>query len=290
MRILISGADGFIGRAVMACARAKGHEVLAWDDIPADHGRLRSVQAVIHLAGRYPVVGRTTPSARELVEANTALTAAVLDACQRAQAAPRIVFASTAAVYGPQPDAPLAEHAPPRPAGAYGASKLGAEALLQAASGPHVSLRLFNVYGPDQPRGNVFDTIAAQFDESGPVRVLDLRPVRDFIHVDDVARAFVAAATHPAPLPPVINIGSGQGTPVAALARCILDAAGQSRPVESTLALEGQSRDRAVADVSLAGSALGWTPSIDLAQGVADTLARDPHYRISLERLRHAAH
>lgn len=287
MRLLITGAGGFIGRAVLARALAEGHQATPWDDVPAGPDRLRNADAVIHLAGRYPTTARAA-TAQQLVEANTALTAAVLDACGATGARPRIVLAGTAAVYGAQ-DAPLTESTPTRATSAYGASKLGAEALLRAAPGTHTCLRLFNVYGPGQPRSNVFDTIAVQLPADGPVRVRDLNPVRDFVHVDDVARAFVAAATLPAALPPVINIGSGQATSVAELAHCILQAAGQCRVLEAMTAAVA-APDRVVADIALAARALHWQPSVELVAGAADTLARDPQYRTFLETLRHASH
>jgi UDP-glucose 4-epimerase len=287
MRFLITGAGGFIGRAVVSQARAEGHQIVEWENLAADPGCLRDAHAVIHLAGRYPVASRPPPTAHELVETNTALTATVLDACAAAGVRPRIVLAGTATVYGPQ-DAPLTEATPTQAASVYAASKLGAEALLQAAPGAHTCLRLFNVYGPGQPRGNVFDTIASQLVTGGPIHVHNLRPVRDFVHVDDVARAFVAAAAHPATLPPVINIGTACATSINALACCILQAAGLHRTL-TTAQEPDAAPERIVADNTLAASTLHWRPRIDLTQGVSDTLERDTHYRSTLETLRHAS-
>lgn len=279
MRILVTGADGFIGRHTVAAARSALHEVLTWkrSDAPLHAPEtlvlLQSVDAVVHLAGRYPLRDQEQPGQLDLFHANASLTAELLEACSKA-AVPRIVLASTATVYVPAECTTLDESRPTSAHSAYAASKLCAEALLHAhaSTAGNVSLRLFNVYGPGQSAHNVFETIAAQAIIGNTVRVLDDRPVRDFVHVRDVARAFVHAATRTTRLPDVLNIGSGQGTSIRSLATHILRAAGREGRIESVHS-ENSTSDIVVADIGLARRTLGWEPEIQLEQGVSDTLA-----------------
>lgn len=275
MRILITGASGFIGQHTAAAARAAGHEVVTWSradgdfDSPAACTALAGTDAVIHLAGRYPLRGIWAPTLHELFEVNAALTARLLDACARSGIG-RVVLASTAQVYYPSRVTTPTESDPAPGRSAYGASKLCAEALVRAHGG--TSLRLFNVFGPGQGPHNVLATIASQALTGGTVRILDDRPVRDFIHVADAARAFLRAATHPGPLPDAINVGSGEGTSIRALAQLILRVAGRSDQVEAVNRADAIV-DTFVADISLARSALGWQPELTLEDGVIDVVS-----------------
>lgn len=294
MKLAITGARGFIAGHVVAAAAAEGHELLVWDgrgcgaasgshariDLPYDSplapGLLGGADAVIHLAGRYPRFGEPELPAMELQRVNAGLTATVLGACLAA-GVPRVVLASTASVYVRSSLVPLAESAAVDARGAYAASKLEAESLLQAASvagDVHgISLRLFNVYGPGQPACAIVPTIALPALAGEPVCVHDDRPVRDFVYAADAARALVAAATRPGVSPGIINIGSGRGTSVRQLGRCIMAAAGRSDDVQARSGHAAASRDAVVADIALARRELQWEPLIGLAEGIAATLA-----------------
>lgn len=308
MRLLITGAGGFIGKHVLACAQAAGHEVFYWGrralpprqlpegvrrlefslpevdpagKVAASPEGLSGIDCVIHLAGLYPGSG---PGGREplaLFEANTRLTAQLLDACARAEVG-RFLLASTASVYGRQKGQEeglsdrLPEHRPLNARSPYPASKIAAEALVRcyAADGSlnASSLRLFNVYGPGQPEANVVSVLCRQVVGSGPVRLIDDRPVRDFIYAEDAARALLAAAECKHPLPDAINIGSGQGVSIGDLGRLAMELAGRSDGILADNESSLDSITGFVAGTELAEKVLGWRPRVPLREGLEQTL------------------
>lgn len=275
MRLLITGAGGFIGRHAVRIAADQGHDVIpwmrrmGWFDEPAARATLETVDAVIHLAGLYPVRGEDTASTLELFQSNAVLTATLIAACEHAEVS-RVVLSSTANVYHPTTNVWHSESSATPGRTAYAASKLSAEALVRYHGG--VSLRLFNVYGPGQDSRNVLGTIAKQAIGGGIVRILDDRPERDFVHVVDVARAFVAAASRPGRLPDAINIGSGQRTSIRELVRLVSDATGYNGRVVAENRHDAVV-DSIVADNTLARNVLDWTPEVGLVQGVLDTVS-----------------
>lgn len=283
-RLLVTGAAGFIGRQMVTLARDQGHEVIeSRAQGEALVGELREglpagIEAVVHLAGRYPLRGQPALTTTQLFNANVAPTMALLDACAR-QDIRRAVLASTANVYAPAADGAIGEDAPLALRNGYAVTKRCAELLVTHHGG--VSLRLFNVYGPGSRGGDVLGSIARRALGGDTVHMRDDRPVRDFVHVADVARALLAAATCTTPLPPAINIGSGQGTRIRDLARAVLDAAGRDDHAVPDYHT-GDPVDVSIADIRLAREVLGWQPLLSLAEGidtVIDALAGPSNHR-----------
>lgn len=157
--------------------------------------QLAGHDALIHLAGRYPLWGRHS-DALDFVESNTITTAVTLEACRRA-GVNRYVYASTAQVYGRPERIPVREADRIGGTTVYAASKSGAESLVQAYSSSFgllgLNLRLFNVYGPGQPAANIVATIIEQALRPGVVTINSGDPERDFVYVGDVASAILAA-------------------------------------------------------------------------------------------------
>ena len=235
MRLLVTGSRGFIGRHVMAVGREAGYEMLEsgrdsdWFRSRDCMQVLADVNAVIHLAGRYPVRGEPAPSLWEAFDANAVSTAILLDACARSGLT-RVVLASSANVYCPCDTSQQSEKDPTPATSPYAASKLCAEALVRSHGG--VVLRVFNVYGPGQERSSVFVDIARQVLRSESVRIIDDRPVRDFVFVTDVARALITAASRAVAEGSVFNVGTGRGTSIGELARHIVKVCGFDGNVE----------------------------------------------------------
>lgn len=300
MRVFVTGAAGFIGlrlvrrlveqgAGVTALASAEGvprrvprAPDLAW--ICGDLLRIRRLaslveghDALIHLAGRYPLVGSSSEP-MDYLRCNTVTTAAALDACRRA-GVPRFIFTSTAQVYGKAEHVPIRESAPLNGVTVYAASKIAAEALVRAYAASHglraLTLRLFNVYGPGQPAANVVATIARQVSEPGPPAINTGRPVRDFVFVGDVVEALAAALECEHAQGQAINIGSGEGISIGELARRMLGLAGRGQAVIEREPCHQPSAfdpDRVIADISLAASTLGWRPATSLDSGLCDVL------------------
>jgi dTDP-L-rhamnose 4-epimerase len=178
-----------------------------------------------------------------------------------------------------EPQATL-EDLPPRPGSVYGSTKLMQEYLLQQTPAPWdvAILRLQNVYGPGQSLRNPYTGVLSIFCQqamAGKTLAIyeDGEIFRDFIFVDDVVSAFVAACRTPEAGGKVINVGSGEATSIAAAADLILENLGlPGKPVISGAYRAGDIR-HAVADSGLAARVLGWRAEVPFCQGVADLVA-----------------
>ncbi len=207
---------------------------------------------------------------------------------------PRIVLASSCAVYGDADALPLGEDVAPRPLSPYAVAKLASEETLVALAGgggpTAVCLRLFNVYGPRQDPGSEYSGVIARFAEAAvagsTVTVYgDGLQTRDFVYVEDVAAAFVRAAEAPAGrleaagtgapegVPAaVVNVGTGAQSSVLDLVAALRAASGRELPVEHRPARPADIR-ASQADVARAASVFDWRPTVSLSDGLARTYA-----------------
>ncbi len=294
MRTLITGGAGFIGGATASLMRQAGHEVVVLDDLssgrseraagcPLVVGDVRDtdlverviggVDAVLHLAARSSVPG----SFRDPVgchAVNDEGTAVVLESAWQA-GVPRVVLASSSAVYGHR--SPARETDPLDPRSPYAASKAAMEAqgrVYRHRGLAVTALRYFNVYGPD-PWGATDGAVVASFLEA--VRRGRPLPIegtghqgRDFIHVDDVARANLVALTGE---PGTYNVGTGTLTSVRGLAERMCALAGVALRVLHLPAREIE-LERSLADPERALRRLGFSSTVPLEEGLEDVLSR----------------
>ncbi len=283
-RMVILGADGFIGSAVVRAALEAEAKVVAlcakppWrlgdlEDDPAleladlgawwEPGRAESLEPVIAGAAAVVLLAYRPPPDRRSAhrheyEVNTAGAAAIGEVAARAKV--RLVFTSSADVYGLWREEPVTEETPPRPQTPYSEAKLEAERLLSATAVPGsvVSLRLATVFGPgeDGPRA-IPSFIRAFLRSEEPVLHGDGTDVRDYVHVDDVAGAILSACRLPSP-PATVNIGSGVGRSTAEVHRAVAAA----MEVEPHARLEPSPRPptRLIVDSGLAALQLGFAP------------------------------
>lgn len=284
MRVVVTGAGGFVGAAVCGALLAGGHEVVG---IARDVSRLRDgvrpvigsvlddevvtaalrgADAVCHLAAQVRVrESRADPLG--YWRTNLDGTRTVLAATPPRA---RVVVASTCAVYAPT-DLPIGEDAPLAPAHPYAASKLAADLLARdvaLAGGPGVvCLRTFNVAGAAAGRGDgdrsrvVPALLAAAAGQAGPFTVNgDGSAVRDLVHVADLAGGVVAALAVAEPGTwRALTVGSGRGTTVAELVDVVGRVTGRAVPVH-----HGEPVDEPaclVADPARARRELGWAPA-----------------------------
>ena len=238
MRVLVTGASGYVGSAVVAALGASGHEPVALvhrqvvsTDVEVRQGdllvpsslvvALDGIDAVCHLAGL--TSGRDSfARPLEYFRANVSGTVTLLDAMAAAEVH-HLAFASTAAIYGTPETQPMGEDLPDNPPHPYAASKAAAEAALrwQARTGSlgATVLRIFNAAGGADPDpGRLLPRVLAV--AAGEAPHLDINGdgtvVRDYVHVEDAADAFVAALDR-RPQPGscyMYNIGSGVATSV----------------------------------------------------------------------------
>ena len=175
---------------------------------------------------------------------------------------------------------PTPETLPPRPGSVYGSSKLMQEYLLQQSPAPwdHVILRLQNVYGPGQSLRNPYTGVLSIFCQQVMAgRTLNIfedgEIYRDFIFVDDVVSAFVAACATDAAGGQIINIGDGRATSIREAAELILKELKSDRGLTISGDFRAGDVRYAVADTRKAHDLLGWSPQISFEQGVAALVA-----------------
>lgn len=307
MNFLITGAAGFLGSALANQLAREGHQVRGLDNlstgdpqalVPDIHFTrgdvsdrpklwtlLQDVDVVYHLAARVSVQ-ESMLYPRDYNEINVGGTVALMEA-MRDVGVKRVVLASSGAVYGDVGGEKLAESTTPNPRSPYAVSKLAAEYYVRTIGKlwniETVSLRIFNAYGPGQhlPPSNppVVPHYLRQALRGGTlVAHGDGNQTRDYVYVDDVTSAMVAASTAPGINGLVINIGSGVETPVKELIRLVLDiTASKANVVYNTHASGGVSRMKA--DLTLAQEKLRFNPSIKLEDGLRLTLKRDPRFK-----------
>lgn len=287
MRVLITGAGGFIGRHLQTSLRENGKG--RFESLPLQ-GRsqgldlsdrrcleqLPACEAIVHLAG---VTGLKAFDADPVGSwtSNLLSTLHILEHARRTQAR-RLVLTSSY-VYGPPQYLPVDEAHPIAPHHAYQRSKYLSEQLAEQfardGGAPVTVLRLFNVYGPGQSQGLLIPDLLAQVNQPR-IRLGDPRPRRDYIHVNDVAAAIGAALTaEQASAVSLYNIGSGTSVSVAELveiARAKLAARGITPEIEWSMTRRGAEVDEVRADIRKAGHELGWQPRISLEAGLEKLL------------------
>ncbi len=301
MRALVTGASGFVGPYLVERLRAAGHDVVPAGGphetdaalLPIDLADPQSLNAafdlahptvVFHLAAQ-SFVPRALEDPLETYEANVVGTARVLQALrewsERTGEQPRLVFASSAEVYGPRRDTSsgIAETAPLNPANPYAASKAAAEAIVlgeaQSFGVDAVIARAFNHIGPGQSDRFVVPSFAAQLAriaEGGePVLLVgNLEAKRDFLDVRDVVDAYIALAEH-GEKGQAYNVSSGGATSIREILAELIRIA--HVPVEVR---EDPARMRPADVPILYGnseklrSATGWMPRITLRHSLQD--------------------
>lgn len=245
-------------------------------DADAVGGAFDSVEPslVCHLAAQASVTVSVQRPEYDL-DVNVRGTLNVLTAATRAGAA--VVFASSGgALYGNDAPLPTPEDSPTEPLSPYGASKLAGEAYVSTWArlhdAPHVILRLGNVYGPRQSAHGEAGVVAIFSNallsgESPPLRGGGI-PTRDYVHVHDIARSFVAAAD--GKRTGTYNVGSGRQTSTAELLDLLQAAAGTDVEPRHDALQPGELRASAL-DASRIERELGWRPTIDVERGIRET-------------------
>jgi UDP-glucose 4-epimerase len=301
MNILVTGGAGYIGSVVVAELLRDGHQVTVYDNLSKGHReaitpgvefvqadlreqerlkstiRQQNVEAVIHMAAD-SLVGESVAHPSKYYQNNLFAGLTLLDA-MRDGGVTRIVFSSTAAVYGEPAKQPIEESDPTHPTNPYGESKLAFERALHWYSGAYglryVSLRYFNAAGSTQQCGEwhhpethlipIVLQVAARmrpdvqiFGDDYPTR--DGTCIRDYIHVVDLARAHVMALDVLAERSAIYNLGcGGQGYTVKEVIESAQDITGADISVQVGPRRDG---DPAVliASSEVIRREIGWSP------------------------------
>ena len=246
---------------------------------------LQEVDCVYHLAARV-IVAESVLYPREYSAVNVGGTVSLMEA-MRDVGVRRVVFISSGAVYGDRGDQPLKEDSSPDPYSPYAVSKLSAEYYVRTIGNlwaiETVSLRVFNAYGPGQnippSHAPVIPNFIRQAVGGGTLVVhKDGHQTRDYVYVEDVVNAMVAAATARDINRQVINVGSGEETSVRELSKMVLETTSSSAEVIYNPRTD-PGVSRMCADLSLAKKVLSYRPRVSLEEGIRLTLERDVRFR-----------
>jgi len=305
MRILVTGAGGFIGSHLVETLVAHGHEVVALVRYNGrgDHGHLRDLpdaarpdvvaadvtdasqvrrlvlgfDAVCHLAALIGIP-YSYDAPRSYVQTNVLGTLNVLEAC-RDHGTPRVVVASTSEVYGTAAYTPIDEAHPLQGQSPYAASKIAADKLAEAFSVsfdlPVVTLRPFNTFGPRQSARAIIPTVLSQaLAGAQEISLGNLTPQRDLTFVTDTVEGFRLALETPGIEGQTIHLGSGRAVTIGELARRCLEVVGSSATIVSRSDRVRPPRSEVgllLSDPQKAERLLGWTASTTLDEGLART-------------------
>jgi NAD dependent epimerase/dehydratase len=305
MKLLVTGADGFIGSHLTEALVRGGHEVTAFvqynsfgtwgwlehcaaevkgrfavfaGDVRDPHGvrtAMRGHDAVLHLAALIAIpYSYHSPDA--YVETNVRGTLNVVQAA-RELGISRVIHTSTSEVYGTARFVPINEEHPLQGQSPYAASKIGADQIALSFylsfGTPVVVIRPFNTYGPRQSARAVIPTVITQI-ASGQrrIRLGALHPTRDFSHVDDTVAGFVAALhAKEDVLGQVVNLGSNFEISIGDTAQEIARLMGATVEIasdEQRLRPAGSEVERLWSDPGKAAALLGWTPSYAGREGL----------------------
>lgn len=296
MKAFITGGAGFIGSNIAKYFLSRGWEVVLFDNLSTgyrenipDDSRvtfvegdvldaaavteaLRGADAVLHLAASVGNL-RSLSNPQKDSQINVQGTLNVL-AAAREEGIGKLVYSSSAGIFGELKKLPIDEEHPLAPDSFYGVSKLAGELHALCCAKLYgmdvVCLRYFNVYGPNQrydAYGNVIPIFAARKLKKEPLTIYgDGNQTRDFVHVEDVAQAnFLAAATPN--VTGAYNIGSGTAITINQLAQWMDEIAGTGKPHQYAPPRKGEVRD-SLADIRKAQKILGFKPVREMKTGL----------------------
>jgi dTDP-glucose 4,6-dehydratase len=305
--VLITGAGGFIGShlaenlvaqgaSVRALVRYNsrgdvGHlarlsseafsklDIVAGDlrDLPAVTSAMEGIRTVFHL-GALIAIPYSYKHPANVVDANVIGTMNVLLAARQTKVE-RVVHTSTSEVYGTALRVPIDESHPLQGQSPYSASKIAADKLAESFyrsfDVPVVTLRPFNTYGPRQSTRAVIPTIITQALTQDVIRLGNLDATRDLTYVSDTVEGFLCAGEVPGIEGSTFNLGVGAEVKIGELAKKIIALVGRNVELQvdsSRLRPPKSEVERLLSDNRLAKDKLGWSPRVDLDEGLLRTI------------------
>jgi UDP-glucose 4-epimerase len=309
--VAVTGGAGFIGSHTVEQLLRQGCRVVVLDDFSSgkrsnlaavkDHERLTIIEAdvsdglwgclagytqkhgpvqrIIHLAAQTSVV-RSVESPLNDLRANYTSTMNIADFARRTQAK-RVVFASSAAIYGDVETVPVRESQAPAPLSPYGLHKLASEQCLRYHAAVHSIpasvFRFFNVYGPRQDPNSPYTGVISIFINRAlrnqPVTIFgDGAQTRDFVYVGDIARMLVKACLSDRLGFSLANLGTGAATSVTQLAKEVVRLCGSTSAISYGPARAGEIL-HSLAAIEQARELLDYAPEVALAEGLEQTVA-----------------
>ncbi len=321
-KILVTGADGFIGSHLAEDLIRRGHRVRAlvlynsfnswgWlDNLPHDVRKqmdivagdvrdpndvkeaMKGCEVILHLAALISIP-YSYQSPISYVDTNVKGTLNILQAAREWDVI-KIVHTSTSEVYGTAKFVPITEDHPLQGQSPYSASKIGADQIAisfyNAFNTPVTILRPFNTYGPRQSARAVIPTVITQLSNGrGKIKLGALHPTRDFTYVSDTVRGFIAAAESNRSVGEVINLGSNFEISIGETARLISEIMGKELEIEvisERRRPEKSEVERLWADTTKAKNLLGWQPEYGGRDGLKRGLVKTVEWFSDPENLK----
>ena len=306
MRFLITGAAGFLGAPLANSLVADGHRVVGLDDLstgdpqrlsPEVHlvrgdvndrpklwSLLQDVDCVYHLAARV-IVPESVLYPREYNLVNVGGTVTLMEA-MRDVGVKRVILISSGTIYGNQRNQPMKESCRSNPRSPYAVSKLSAEYYVRTIGDlweiETVCLRVFNAYGPGQPlppsHPPVIPYCLRQAMDNGTIVIHgNGEQTRDYVFIEDVVDAMVAASFAEKINRLIINVGSGKETSVNEIVKTVKDLTG-TKPEIVVNKSHDSGPSRMCADLALATKKLGYHPKINLKEGLIRIIENDMRF------------
>ena len=283
--VLVTGADGFLGHHILRDLTGHGFDVLpkrrsdgdvtrstTWDKFPAS-------DFLVHLAG-LTFVPASWENPTEFVQSNSVSTSHALDFCRKNKT--KMIFLSTY-LYSSKLSTPIKETDEIDPANPYALSKFLGEQLCSFYAKQFgvevIILRPFNVFGSRQNSRFLIPSIISQATKSDEISVLDIRPARDYVFIEDLVDAVHKSITSDLRFG-IINVGTGVASTVEQLIFSLADVIGRELTIKSLNQERFGEINSTQADISQAKLLLGWQPKWSLSQGLREVWRDSQHHKV----------
>ena len=283
--VLVTGADGFLGHHILRNLTGHGFDVLpkrrsdgditrstTWDKFPAS-------DFLVHLAG-LTFVPASWENPTEFVQSNSVSTSHALDFCRKNKT--KMIFLSTY-LYSSKLSTPIKETDEIDPANPYALSKFLGEQLCSFYAKQFgvevIILRPFNVFGSGQNLRFLIPSIISQATKSDEISVLDIRPARDYVFIEDLVDAVHKSITSDLRFG-IINVGTGVASTVEQLIFSLADVIGRELTIKSSNQERFGEINSTQADISQAKLLLGWQPKWSLSQGLREVWRDSQQHKV----------
>ena len=272
-KILITGSEGFVGKNLIRYLKNYSFQIIETKDKSFDlklnesWKQIEKCDYLIHLAGK-SFVPKSWEEPATFIENNILLITNALEYCRVNKT--KLIFLSSY-LYGNCKKMPIKENAPIEATNPYALSKLLSEKLCYFYKNNfqvnNIILRVFNLYGPGQPKEYLLSKITNQVRYENIIKVDDLSPKRDYVYIDDLCSAIVKAINYKGK-EHIFNIGSGKSYSVKEVIDFIQNIYGTSFNIKEKKLIRKNEILNTIADINLAKKELEWFPIYDLKEGL----------------------
>ena len=272
-KILITGSEGFVGKNLIRYLKNYSFQIIETKDKSFDlklnesWKQIEKCDYLIHLAGK-SFVPKSWEEPARFIENNILLITNALEYCRVNKT--KLIFLSSY-LYGNCKKLPIKENAPIEATNPYALSKLLSEKLCYFYKNNfqvnNIILRVFNLYGPGQPKEYLLSKITNQVRYENLIKVDDLSPKRDYVYIDDLCSAIVKAINYKGN-EHIFNIGSGKSYSVKEVIEFIQNIYGTSLNIDEKKLIRKNEILNTIADINLAKKELEWSPIYELKEGL----------------------